>query len=488
MKKIFTSDEKTKFSKILQNFTFLALGKTLGDIFTFILFVSLSREFGTVGIGQYSFAMGLTGFCVVLADFGLYEFTVKKLSRNRELFDNEYFCILMLRLFLSFVVFACLVVVVYLSSASNDMKMIIVIIGLYQILYTVLEGIGTIFLSYEDMHIVGILELSTKFLIAIIGVILIYLGVGLITVLAMYPLITTIQICLSYKIVLKKYGMFIRVLDVQLIKDDLKGSFPYFISLINNQLSTRMDVIFLGFILTAGAVGIYNASYRIVFIFMVLAHFFGISLLPQSTQLFCGANEKLKKLTNDSLNTVLLFCIPAAAGIWLLSPQIIDTIYGPEFAESTQVLRYLSIIIFLVFPEKILGFLLISSDKQMLRAKFQWAAVVIYLIGNLILIYFMGVKGAAIATVISEISLVALYTYALQTLISLEIIFKRILVVSFSTFVFCMVIMLLKIESIVLSIVVGIGLYISVLMLFKSFRDDELQSIKNYLYSCRKKR
>lgn len=77
-----SSSDNTKASgRVLRNFSFLALGKVLGDFFTFILFVVLSRYYGQEGMGQYSFAVALTGLFMVAAEFGLLELSVKEMSR-----------------------------------------------------------------------------------------------------------------------------------------------------------------------------------------------------------------------------------------------------------------------------------------------------------------------------------------------------------------------------------------------------------------------
>ena len=56
---------------IMRNFGFLTVGKTVGDCFTFLMFVIISRAYGQEGIGQYSFAIAFTGFFAIFADFGL---------------------------------------------------------------------------------------------------------------------------------------------------------------------------------------------------------------------------------------------------------------------------------------------------------------------------------------------------------------------------------------------------------------------------------
>ena len=94
--------------RILQNFGFLTAGKTLGDVFTFFLYVTLSRAFGQEGIGQYAFAMALTGFFAVGASFGLYNFSIKELSRRTGPLGVHYSEIFSLRLLLSAAAFAAL--------------------------------------------------------------------------------------------------------------------------------------------------------------------------------------------------------------------------------------------------------------------------------------------------------------------------------------------------------------------------------------------
>ena len=44
------------------------------------MFITISRSFGQEGVGLYTFAMALTGFFAVFADFGLYHLSVRQIS------------------------------------------------------------------------------------------------------------------------------------------------------------------------------------------------------------------------------------------------------------------------------------------------------------------------------------------------------------------------------------------------------------------------
>ncbi|MBI9070060.1 MAG: oligosaccharide flippase family protein [Melioribacteraceae bacterium] len=453
----------------------------MGDILTFVLFVSISRQYGQEGIGQYSFAMAVTGFFAVLADFGLYQFTIKTISRDLKIIKQEFFGIIITRIIISALVFGLLLIGLYFYDTSEQLKLVIAIIGLYQIVYTIMEGIGVIFIVHEEMHFVGIFELTTKLLIAIIGILLIVMEESLISVILIYPIITIIQIGIIFIIARWKYGKFMLVFNFKDNLVNLKKSISLLSSSFVNMISMRVDVIMLGFILTVTTVGIYNASYRIVFVFMMFANFFSLALFPQFSKMYKDSGEKLIKLVNNSLSSILLFSIPAAGGVFILAPKIIDLIYGNEFSDSSVILQYLTGIILLYFIERILSILLVSVDKEVLRMKCQWIVGIFNVITMVLFIKLFGIKGAAFSATISLVLLIAIYMYYLKTFINFGSLIKRIFICSVGTFAFCFAITFFQINSLVGSIILGSLIYCVIILFFKSIRNNELKMILDHL-------
>ncbi|MCA9422559.1 MAG: oligosaccharide flippase family protein, partial [Nitrospira sp.] len=192
--------------KIFANFNFLAVGKLIGDGFSFLLFIVLSRIFGEEGIGQYSFAIAFSGFFVVFAEFGLYFFSIKELGRTESGALKCFETILSLRLILSSLVFVVLLVVLVFLQFSYETKIIIALIGAHQIIFTLVDGFAAVFVARENALQAGLLESSLKVITSLLGIIIAVSGGKLVIVLTILPLLTCIGLFIVYKMVVSNYG------------------------------------------------------------------------------------------------------------------------------------------------------------------------------------------------------------------------------------------------------------------------------------------
>ncbi len=475
--------KQTTIRKVLRNFSSLTMGKTLGDAFTFLLFIVLSRTFGQDGIGQYSFAMALTCFFSVFAEFGLYNLSVKEISRHTgSPGPGEYYGgIFSLRLILSVVVLGLLLLMITFLSFSRETKLIILLIGVYQIVYTLVDGFVAVLVAREDMHLAGLLEFLLKMFIALGGSAVIMAGGGLVTALATFPSVTFVFLLVVYGIVYKKYGRVRLVMSWSYLIHTLRKAVPYAITEIMLRISTRIDVVFLGFILGAAAAGVYNAAYRLVFFLIMISYFIGLALFPLASRLYANSRKELEMLYHKSLCLIVLVGLPAASGVWLVAPDIINLIFGEDFAESALVLRYLAWLVFLAFIKSIMEVFLTSCDRQTERARSQWRATMVNVFGNVLLIPTIGIMGAAIATLISETLLVILFTVQLKNIFGWPRIGSRLMMGCFATAVFCLFFVFFSSLSLGVVIPVSVFIYTGTLYMFKEVRINEFSMLMSLL-------
>lgn len=470
-----------KAFQIFKNFSFLTIGKTLGDAFTFLLFVVLSRVFGQDGIGQYSFAMALTGFFVVFSDFGLYPFTVKEMSRRTISFEDYYGRIFSLRLILSAAIFGVLLLVLSFLPFPYETKLIIAVIGAYQVISRVVEGIGAIFVAREDTHLAGLIEASSKAIAALAGIAVVMAGGSLVTSLAILPTVALGTLFVTYWLMTIKYGRPNLVLFSSSLRHVMREAIPYALSLFLFQLYSRVDVVILGFFFGATAAGIYNVGYRVVFFLMFIPQLAAMAIFPTASRLYLDSMKDLKSLYRKGLNLIILIGVPAASGLFLISPNLINLIFGKSFEESATVLRILCGLLFLACLNRIIGVFMMSCDRQVERTRCQWKAACVNVLGNLLLIPIFGFKGAAVTALISETLLIILFAIQLKPVLGLPRIGSRLAISGLGTASFCFTFSYFPSDSLMVVILLSILLYLGTLVFFKDIRRNEIRMVLSLL-------
>src|SRR5215468_11028698 len=68
--------------KVLANAFWLSVSRTAADLLGFVLFALISRRFGPVGTGQYSYAFAVGGIVALIGTSGLEEYGIRQYVRS----------------------------------------------------------------------------------------------------------------------------------------------------------------------------------------------------------------------------------------------------------------------------------------------------------------------------------------------------------------------------------------------------------------------
>lgn len=472
----YDSRSRNGFKRIFKNFSFLTVGKVIGDFFTFILFVVISRKFGEEGIGQYSFAVGLSGFVAVFSDFGLYYFTIKEVSKQRDSFKSYFQKIFSLRIVQSVLVLLILSLIVPFLNFSPTTRIIIVIMGVYQIIYCLIDGISAVFIAHEYMNISAGIEASLKILTSMCALCVAFIGGGIVITLFSLPAFAFLEFLAVIVLFRKKFGEIRISFSLNSLIETFKQVLPFGTSDFLNQLYARTDVVLIGFLLGESSAGIYNVGYRIVFFLLFIPRFASITLLPIISKLFHESKLEFRKMYNKSLSMMIIVSLPISVGLALIAPGFIKLVFGPGFSESSVILRILAGLFLITCLSSIMEIFLVASDHQGTRTKCQWIATTISVISNLILILLFGIEGAAVAVMLSSIVLVILFVLKLKPVIGLPDIKSKILISSFGVLIFFMVFSTTHLSIFI--IIPGAALiYFAAIIFFKNVRDNEIRMI-----------
>lgn len=468
------------FKRIIKNFSFLTIGKFGGDFFNFVLFVVLSRVYGQEGIGQYSFAIGFTVFFATLSQFGLSDYTIKEISRNKNSFAYYFQRIFTLNLLQSAIFTIILFSVIPFLSFSYNTKLILAIIGIYQIIVCIIDILTTVFIAYEKMNIAGIVSIMTRIITASGSIIIALMGSSIILSLAFLPIMSFVQLLFVILLIKRIFGEVRIVKSFKVIKDTFKQVKYFGFSDILAQLSSRTDVVLIGFILGETASGIYYIGYRIIFFLLFIPSFASISIFPIVSRLYKQSKIEFNKMYNKSLNMMVIIGLPVSVGIWLIAPQLIETIFGPKFSDSVIPLRLLSGVFVLKCLNSIMSVFLVSSDNQKYVAFSNLILAIFNLIILPVLIYFLKIEGAAIGVLQSSFLLAILFTFKLKSIMGLPNIGHKLLIGFLGVLIFFMLFSIFH-SPLYLVIPGSAIIYVGTLLAFKNVRDNEIRMIMDLI-------
>jgi O-antigen/teichoic acid export membrane protein len=221
-------------------------------------------------------------------------------------------------------------------------------------------------------------------------------------------------------------------------------------------------------------VGIYNAAFRAVFLLLPLFHFASMAIFPSASTLYERSRGEFCELVQQSLGVSVLLSIPTATGLWLIAPDVIELMFGPQFQRSGEVLRMLAVLI-LIFPNlSILSIALISSNQEKRRALSETVGLVLGFLAYCVLIPIAGLTGAVVAAIVTQMSVLLMMAWALRDFIELPRIAVRAAIGGFGSAAFALTFILLAPLPIYVVIPASIVIYLGLISCFRNVRENEI--------------
>jgi O-antigen/teichoic acid export membrane protein len=172
----------------------------------------------------------------------------------------------------------------------------------------------------------------------------------------------------------------------------------------------RMDVLIVALILGEFEAGLYSPAVGVINALLLVPVALYQVILPLLSSLFSTDSRKAWQASRRFAGLFLILGAFLSLGIFFGS-DLLTLILGGAFIESQYILKLLSPILFLHSITFAVAAILVATNQQAKRTSIQVVAVAADALLNLILLPRLGIEGAAIAYVISEILLLAGYCW-----------------------------------------------------------------------------
>lgn len=373
-------------------------------VLAFVMTVMMPRYLGATGFGRLYLAISLTAVMSILVEFGLNSLVAREVSRQRQDATRYLVNAGLLKAGLWVIAFAILAVVVRVADYPLQTQIAVAILALSVLLASESTLIVAVLQANDRMRWIAISTVVEKIVYVGLGVVVLVLGYGVLAVSA----VMLVGSLAGFVLDVWWFRSLARDTDVRTGWQgiELKGLFvqalPFFSVLFFGAVYFRVDVIILSLLSTDAVVGYYGAAYRLFQTTYIIPEAFLFAFFPLFCRLSPQPGDALSVAAQKGLDLLLLIGLPISLGMFVLSDEIVTTLYGAGFAASVPILRVLSLAIGLMYANGVFVQLLIAVEKQKRLAVTAGIAAVLNVTMNFLLIPAVGALGAAIATLVTE--------------------------------------------------------------------------------------
>lgn len=392
-----------KQKSLVENSLYNIIKTFSGLVFPLITFTYSARILGEVGIGKVNFTKSIVSYFTMIAMLGMNYYGTREAAKRRDdkvklsQFIREMLTINGCTTLLAYLLLAVAMLTVPKLQEYRELL-------LCNSLAILLQGMGVEWL-YQAMEEYRYITIRSM-LFQMVALITLFLFVRDAQDVLPYAMITLFASSGSYVINFinaRKYICFPCHGHLK-IKQHLKPLLWLFAMAVSIELYTVLDSTMLGFLQGDDAVGRYTAAVKVNKIVVSVINAVGFVLIPRlSYYISRGEQQKIKELTKDAYNYVLLLAIPAMTGLFLFNDEIILLFSGNGFARAGITMRILTpIVVFIPFSVATNQQTFVPMGKEKLILVSTMIGAITNFLCNLWLIPRYAENGAAIATVLAE--------------------------------------------------------------------------------------
>ena len=239
-------------------------------------------------------------------------------------------------------------------------------------------------------------------------------GFGLLGAIIACLIVGSISFAIAFSLILSQIGF--KLPNFSELKPYLRYGMPLTPHVMTMWTVHSSDRYIIGYFLGMAAVGVYSAAYAMGNLILFFLTPIMVILFPTISKLYGEEKiEEVRTYLKYSLKYFLIFAIPSAFGLSVLAKPLLRILTTPEFVSGSIVVPFVAfgVIIFGIF--QIFMNVIHLAKKTELNLILSGMAAFSNIILNIILIPYIGIVGAAIATLIS---------YGVLALLTVSISFK----------------------------------------------------------------
>lgn len=459
--------------RIFKNTSILFMAQIVNYILAFFYTIYLARYLGVSDFGVLTFGISFTTIMGVTADLGLSILAVREIARDKSISSSYTGNLIVIKLVLSSITMGLIALFINLFNYPSQTIQLVYLLGLWMVFTSFTQLFYSVFQAYEKMEYqsIGTILYSILLFSGVFYGIFNHFSIQWFALI--YLIVSSVVLFYTIFIYLARFPRPRLQINWSFWKSKLTLALPLSIASIFSTIAFRVDTVLLSLFQGYVVVGLYTAPYKIIEVLLFIPSVYSAVIFPVLSRFHVSSNESFQLIYVKSIKYMIILGLPIAAGITILSKDIILLLYQSSFSGSVVALQILIWTVPLLLLTTSFGIILISMNKQVLAIRLTFIYMIFNIGVNLVVIPQFSYLGAAVVTVLTELVNFIMLFYYLSKFICKVPLHKLIWKPSIAT-----VIMSLFMISVHLNIIIRVlfatAIYFALLILFKTFSKGDI--------------
>lgn len=387
---------------LLKDSSFYFLGSLLFQLSGLVSVIIVMRALSVSDFGLYSYAVAFVTFFAFVADGGLSQYIIKKISQNPDSVVEVYRDAQGAQILITSVTLVALLGTAWVFN-TPDAFVTMTILGLGIVVTGYITPVFSTLIARGSRHLILRKDMLSSFgrLAYVLAVSALKPTVLLFAATNLVVAGLALAYCLYVRTGIEYRFIFSFHLSVERTRAILREGLPFAVLMVANILYNRVDIIMLKHLSGEVQVGLYTGATQFIYPFMFISSAMMTAIFPHLSR-SVGSGQGLGTLRKSAfilmgsagllLSTFLFF----AAGFFF------HLFFGTKFDASVPVFQVLVWYLFIVFSYGTFSNIVVAKGHAFLLFKVTLLMLAVNVFLNFIFIPQYGALGAAIVTLICE--------------------------------------------------------------------------------------
>ena len=405
-------DTRPPAQRVATNTALRATSEIVGKVFSLVLFAYVARALGPGTLGDYAFAVAVIAIVASCTGLGLDRMALRDIARDKEVVDDLFWNFTGLKLLPGLPGVTIALAGVVLLDYSPQVQKLLLVLGGAMMVDRVVHSALQVFQAHERMEYLLYSVVPNRMLTSVFGISALALGGGIVEVAIASLTASVCSLLIAYGLMLSRFARPRLAVAPRSWPALARRSLPFGLQEAIGQVAFRVDTVLLSLLTVSAVVGSYNAAYRIFEATLFVAWSVGNSVLPMYSYLKRHGEPSLDAVFEGSLKFMAVVMVPISTVLLVCADAIVLLIFGPEYASTASVLRWLALTPLVYTLGHLAGLLVLVRRPGRLTVIITAVTAVFTIVLCLLLIPPYGAEGAAAATLATE-TLLAVLSFAL---------------------------------------------------------------------------